>query len=132
MKLLEEFGLLRDSGREGSSDQLKGGLSVDELSAEKEDWYSELSGGEKCKVEFIRKVFLRERCPPVLLIDEAFAPLDPASKVAVQAKLKSFCSESTVLVVYHGGEAERCLQGEGFFDDNLHFANGTASLVGLC
>ncbi|CAK0832313.1 unnamed protein product, partial [Prorocentrum cordatum] len=55
---------------------------------EREDWYGELSGGEKCKVEFIRKVFLRPRCPSVLLIDEAFAPLDPASKRSVQEKLK--------------------------------------------
>merc|ERR1711879_66484 len=115
------MGLLSSDNNRTADSQRGRGLNVSELHAEKEDWYSELSGGEKAKVEFIRKVFLRERCPPVLLIDEAFAPLDPSSKLAVQVKLKNFCRDSLVLVVYHGGETDRCLHSEGFFDDNLHF-----------
>ena len=38
------------------------------LLEEREDWFSELSGGQKSKVELVRKVFLRETCPSVLLI----------------------------------------------------------------
>ena len=38
------------------------------LQEEREDWFSELSGGQKSKVELVRKVFLREHCPSVLLI----------------------------------------------------------------
>lgn len=136
VNLFGELGLLRGhsvSEQGSSSGELdRHGLVVDDLHVEKEEWYSELSGGERSKIEFIRKVFLRPRCPGVLLIDEAFAPLDPASRRTVQAKLKEFCSESLVLVVYHGGNSQGCLEGEGFFDDNLHFANGVATLVGLC
>jgi len=40
------------------------------LQEEREDWFSELSGGQKSKVELVRKVFLREKCPSVLLIGE--------------------------------------------------------------
>ena len=38
-----------------------------ELQEEKEDWFSELSGGQKSKIELVRKVFLRDECPSVLL-----------------------------------------------------------------
>ena len=38
-----------------------------DLQEEKEDWFSELSGGQKSKVELVRKVFLRDECPSVLL-----------------------------------------------------------------
>ena len=38
-----------------------------ELHEEKEDWFSQLSGGQKGKVELVRKVFLRNQCPSVLL-----------------------------------------------------------------
>ena len=88
-------------------------------------------------MEFIRSVFLRKQCPPILLIDEAFAPLDPAAKRLVQDKLKAFCAQSVVLVIYHaestGGNAVEegrclnafgtasCVQGRGFFDRELRF-----------
>ena len=38
-----------------------------ELHDEKEDWFSQLSGGQKSKVELVRTVFLRKECPSVLL-----------------------------------------------------------------
>ena len=41
---------------------------MEELQVEKEDWFSELSGGQKSKVELVRKVFLRSACPSVLLV----------------------------------------------------------------
>eukprot|EP00931_Biecheleriopsis_adriatica_P088031 TRINITY_DN62428_c0_g1_i1.p1 TRINITY_DN62428_c0_g1~~TRINITY_DN62428_c0_g1_i1.p1 ORF type:complete len:800 (-),score=141.16 TRINITY_DN62428_c0_g1_i1:24-2423(-) len=129
VQLLGDFGLIRgEQAGENSHEKSSRGFTSDELHTEKEDWYSELSGGEKCKVEFIRKVFLRPECPKVLLVDEAFAPLDPRSRQMMKARLKEFCEESLVLVVYHGEES---LSGDSFFDDNLHFDNGTASLIGL-
>lgn len=108
------------------------GFNTSELEVEMEDWYGTLSGGQRGKVEFIRKVFLRENCPKVLLIDEAFAPLDPKSKVLVQRKLKDFCTDSLILVIYHGGASESCVPSDGFFDESLHFHNGTASLAATC
>ena len=122
-RLLKEFGLIRASDLQGMV--LPGSLdSMDALDQVKEDWYSELSGGERCKVEFIQKVFLRQECPPVLLIDEAFAPLDPASSHYLKVRLKAFCRYSVVLVVYHGSES----LDDSFFDDELQFAHGTAIL----
>lgn len=118
-QMLREFGLIRPIGLEATSE-----LSLDDV---KEDWYGELSGGERCKVEFIQKVFLRDECPPILLIDEAFAPLDPASSRHLKQKLKLFCFKSLVLVVEHGTGR---LDGS-FFDDELQFANGTATLRSL-
>ncbi|KAL1528771.1 hypothetical protein AB1Y20_010099 [Prymnesium parvum] len=73
---------------------------------EHEDYCRELSAGQRAKLELIRGVFVRPRCPEVLLLDEVFAPLDPASKAAAMRKLKAFCTDSVVLVVYHPDSAE--------------------------
>jgi len=109
-----------------------------DLQEEKEDWFGDLSGGQKSKVELVRKVFLHDTCPKVLLIDETMAPLDPASKSLVMGKLKAFCSESIVLVIYHtdvgrsvsgGGEDGEdpmeieCVPSNDFFHHNLHVEN---------
>ncbi|KAL7539301.1 hypothetical protein ACHAXR_009291 [Thalassiosira sp. AJA248-18] len=108
-----------------------------DLQEEKEDWFSELSGGQKSKVELVRKVFLRDECPSVLLVDETMAPLDPASKSQVMSKIKAFCQESVVLVIYHtdvgrgpgssdaanASEDEECVPSNSFFDHNLHVEN---------
>ena len=77
----------------------------------------------------------------MLLIDETFAPLDPDSKSLVMGKLKDFCSNSIVLVIYHadvkidelGGEAkEECVPSSDFFDNNLHVEDGRLSLRSVC
>ncbi|CAE7245427.1 pstB2 [Symbiodinium natans] len=108
------------------------GLTTEELRQERKDWYSDLSGGQRSKAELMRQIFLKSRCPQVVLIDEALAPLDPISKQLVQQQLKDFCSESLILVIYHTGDGVNCVNSTGFFDDNLHFADGRAKLVGLC
>lgn len=108
------------------------GVRAEELHTEKEDWYDTLSGGQRIKMELIRQVFLRDSCPQVLLLDEVFAPLDPSSKAAVQKALKKFCASSLLLVIYHQGVDESCLAADDFFDERLHFENGTASFVGTC
>lgn len=112
-----------------------------DLQEEKEDWFSNLSGGQKSKVELVRKVFLHERCPDVLLIDETMAPLDPASKLLVMAKLKSFCAASVVIVIYHTdvgrevdieGRSVDCVPSTDFFDQNIHLVNGLISIRRTC
>jgi len=153
MKVVDELqGLLffNEESQQPSEQSLDNGINRSEktqklqkdLEEEKEDWFNDLSGGQKSKVELVRKVFLSKKCPEVLLIDETLAPLDPASKGLVMSKLKSFCRESIVLVIYHsdvtserpsGFDSENgnvanipvdCVPSSGFFDQNLHVENG--------
>lgn len=107
------------------------GLTHEDLWTEQADWYGQLSGGQRSKAEFMRQVLLRPKCPEVLVIDEAFAPLDPHSKVLVQRKLKESCLDSLILAIYHTEAQESCIAG-GFFDASLRFGNGTAALVAAC
>jgi hypothetical protein len=74
---------------------------VASLLREHEDWGSAMSGGQRIKLELIRSVFLAEVCPEIVLLDEAFAPLDALSKQLVMRRLRSFCSRSLVIVIYH-------------------------------
>lgn len=122
-------------------------LMVD-LQEEKEDWFNELSGGQKSKVELVRKVFLRDECPSVLLVDETMAPLDPTSKSQVMSKLKAFCNRSVVLVIYHTdvGRVEasdddtseaaatdvECVPSNNFFDHNLHVVDKHLTTRPVC
>ena len=91
---------------------------VASLLREHEDWGGAMSGGQRVKLELIRSVFLRGSCPDVLLLDEAFAPLDPSSKLLIMRRLRTFCSTSLVLVIYHAntrdmgtGQAEAAALG---------------------
>jgi len=113
-----------------------------DLISVKDDWFADLSGGQKSKVELVRKVFLEEQCPEVLFIDETFAPLDPDSKNLVMQKLKNFCANSILLVIYHADvkvtegneeiEEEKCVQSSNFFDANLHVEDGRLMLRSVC
>eukprot|EP00980_Cylindrotheca_fusiformis_P001749 scaffold405_cov132-Cylindrotheca_fusiformis.AAC.1 len=115
---------------------------MDQLLEEKEDWFNDLSGGQRSKVELVRKVFLHDECPHVLLIDETMAPLDPKSKSLVMARIKEFCSGSVVIVIYHTdvgreqedseGEAVECVPRNDFFDGNIHVENKTIHLRPVC
>lgn len=131
-----------EGNNENSSDIPQNGeasrkLELD-LMDEKEDWFNDLSGGQKSKVELVRKVFLLNKCPDVLLIDETMAPLDPTSKSLVMSKVKSFCENSVVLVIYHsdvasGDESDSdCVPSSGFFDQNLHVENGLLIRRSVC
>ena len=117
---------------------------MEELVEEKEDWFSDLSGGQRSKVELVRKVFLMDECPHVLLIDETMAPLDPRSKSLVMASIKDFCSGSVVIVIYHtdvgreqeaeegSGELVECVPSNDFFDGNIHVENKMMHLRPVC
>jgi len=109
-----------------------------QLQQVKEDWFNDLSGGQKSKVELVRKVLLHDKCPGVLLIDETMAPLDPTSKSLVMSKLKEFCSESVVIVIYHTDVQEsedgaiECVPSSNFFDHNIHLENRTLNFRPVC
>ncbi|CAE7475745.1 pglK [Symbiodinium microadriaticum] len=103
-----------------------------DLRAVKDDWYGKLSGGQRSKAELVRQIFLQKQCPQILLIDEALGPLDAQSKVLVQRKLKAFCNQSLILAIHHLDAHTHCVAPGGFFDDNLHFGKGEASVVGTC
>jgi ABC-type Mn2+/Zn2+ transport system ATPase subunit len=116
---------------------------ISELLEVKEDWFSDLSGGQKSKMELVRKVFLHDRCPDVLLIDETMAPLDPSSKSLVMGKLKEFCGRSVVIVIYHtdvgrettagqGGGSVECIPSNDFFNKNIHLEAGVVHLRNVC
>ncbi len=114
---------------------------MEELNEETEDWFNDLSGGQRSKVELVRKVFLMDECPNVLLIDETMAPLDPRSKALVMARIKAFCAGSVVIVIYHtdvesekekDGEKVGCVPSNDFFDGNIHVENKMMDLRPLC
>jgi ABC-type polar amino acid transport system ATPase subunit len=110
---------------------------VDELLEEKDDWFQQLSGGQRSKVELVRLVFLREECPAVLLIDETLAPLDPRSKQLVMTKIKLFCSSSIIIVIYHAdvgtdNDKEACIASSNFFDRNIHLESGDVHIRDVC
>lgn len=117
-------------------------IVVQELQEIKEDWFSDLSGGQKSKVELVRKVFLQDQCPNVVLVDETLAPLDPSSKSLVMAKLKQFCRGSIVIVIYHAdighgqageeGETIECVPSSNFFNHNVHLENQLIKLRPVC
>lgn len=72
-------------------------------------------------------------------VDETMAPLDPASKSQVMAKLKAFCKESIVLVIYHtdvgaseSEDDEECVPSNSFFDYNLHVENKHLTTRPVC
>lgn len=115
---------------------------MNELVEEKEDWFSDMSGGQRSKVELTRTVFLKDKCPHVLLVDETMAPLDPRSKALVMGKLKAFCAGSVVIVIYHtdvGREIEgdegnvvECVPSNDFFDANIHVENKLIRVRPVC
>jgi ABC-type Mn2+/Zn2+ transport system ATPase subunit len=100
---------------------------VASLLREHEDWGGSMSGGQRVKLELIRSVFLPGACPDVLLLDEAFAPLDPSSKLLIMRRLRRLCSTSLVLVIYHANT------GEVGTDQAEASALGSAdALAGVC
>ena len=100
---------------------------VASLLREHEDWGGSMSGGQRVKLELIRSVFLPGACPDVLLLDEAFAPLDPSSKLLIMRRLRRLCSASLVLVIYHANT------GEVGTDQAKASALGSAdALTGVC
>eukprot|EP00438_Fugacium_kawagutii_P003248 Skav226646 [mRNA] locus=scaffold1:57871:59432:- [translate_table: standard] len=136
-ELLSELDFVKESlnGKSKTSTLAKSSLNTldsFDFNSVQTNWYGKLSGGQRSKAELVSQVFMRQKCPDILLIDEALAPLDADSKILVQRKLKSFCNESVLLVIHHMDSHNQCVSSGNFFDDNLHFENGKASLIGTC
>lgn len=135
-----DFRQIKTDGNETKIVTMPTEVVAEELTEKKDDWFNDLSGGQKSKVELVRKVFIHDVCPSVLLIDETMAPLDPTSKSLVMSKLKGFCKGSIIIVIYHtdvrgvGEEKENdeCVPGSNFFDGNIHLENRTINMRALC
>lgn len=129
------------SSESASSEDIILGI-MEQLVEEKEDWFGDLSGGQRSKVELVRKVFLQNECPHVLLVDETMAPLDPKSKSLVMGRIKEFCRNSVVIVIYHtdvgqetegeAGGAVECVPSNNFFNGNIHVENKTIHMRPVC
>ncbi|KAH8060175.1 hypothetical protein JL722_5136 [Aureococcus anophagefferens] len=95
-----------------------------DLARDHDDFAGGLSGGQKVKLELVRQLFLPAAlgapCPGLLLLDEIFSPLDPASKAAVRSRLKRACPDAITLAIYHH-DAGACVPPADFFTDVLHF-----------
>ena len=98
--------------------------NVSDLARDHDDFAGGLSGGQKVKFELVRQLFLPAAlgapCPGLLLLDEIFSPLDPASKAAVRARLTRACPDAITLAIYHH-DAGACVPPADFFTDVLHF-----------
>jgi len=131
------YGDVQEQTKTGKTSETN--LLRSDIMEEKDDWFSDLSGGQKSKAELVRKVFLSAECPRLLLIDETLAPLDPESKSLVMQKLKAFCKRSILLIIYHadvkfaeGGIESKCVPSSNFFDNNLHLENASFDLRPPC
>jgi energy-coupling factor transporter ATP-binding protein EcfA2 len=129
--------MFHKAGQTGSDAAPGNGGIAEHLTMVKKQWFDELSGGQRVKAELIRKVFLRDRCPGLLLLDEAFQPLDPASREVVMHLIRTTCHSSVVLVIYHTDAKSACIprlsvKGTDFWDANIHFEEGVAKLRSLC
>lgn len=130
----------KEGGEEETTVCMPVDVVMEELLETRDDWFNDLSGGQKSKVELVRKVFVHDECPSVLLIDETMAPLDPTSKSLVMSKLKAKCAGSVVIVIYHtdvmgsdeSGDEYECVPSNNFFDANLHLENRTLNMRPLC
>ena len=69
-------------------------------------------------------------CPDLLLLDEIFSPLDPASKATAQKSIKDACPASIVLAIFHA-EAGACVPAFDFFTGVLHFERGADDVTGV-
>lgn len=93
---------------------------------EQPNLYGSVSGGQAAKWELGKEVLLKAKCPPVLLLDEPFKELDPKMKQMMQSKIKDFCPDSMVLVIYHpehdkNHKESNCVNSMNFFTGAIEF-----------
>jgi putrescine transport system ATP-binding protein len=103
-----EFGLRlrsRDAGRVASVvDPLVGALGLQGL--ERRDPLT-LSGGERQRVAFGRALAVE---PAVLLLDEPFASLDPATRLAMQALFRQVARSRGITAIFVTHDLKECLR----------------------
>jgi ABC-type uncharacterized transport system fused permease/ATPase subunit len=81
----------------------------------------ELSGGQKKKIAFVSAILHQ---PDILILDEALNGLDQKSVANVERMLNKYLPHVTILSVDHHPEDNNY---NGFFEKEVHFANGTIS-----
>lgn len=83
----------RDDRRERARDA----LNLVGLADFADRWPSQLSGGQKQRVAIARALAVR---PALLLMDEPFSALDPATRHGLQDQLLEICTESRTSVIF--------------------------------
>ena len=105
---------------------------AEEFHTVKSNWCGDLSGGQVKKIQLMQQVFVPDKCPEVLLMDEVMGPLDPESKQIVHQMIMDRCKDSLILSVHHYDSNVLCVPTDSMYDYNIHFENGTAIQRSLC
>lgn len=89
------------------------------LDEEREDWSTELSGGQKKKIILISSIIKQ---PDILILDEVFNGLDHDSIIKIQKIIKGYLPDALIIVVDHHAHDNNF---NGFYDQEIHFSNHT-------
>lgn len=105
---------------------------AEEFYTVKNNWCGDLSGGQIKKMQLMQQVFVPDKCPEVLLMDEVMGPLDPESKKIVHQMIMDHCKDSLILSVHHYDSNVLCVPTDSMYEYNIHFENSTAIQRPLC
>ncbi len=100
-------------------------VSLIENLDEQKNWASELSGGQKQKIDAIR-LMLQPIKPDIILFDEVFAGLDHESIDVLQAMLDEELPDTQIFIIDHEAKNHN---KHNFYDAKLHLSGGAAELT---
>jgi ABC-type uncharacterized transport system fused permease/ATPase subunit len=100
-------------------------VSLIENLDEQKNWSTELSGGQKQKIDAIR-LMLQPTKPDIILFDEVFAGLDHESIDILQQMLDEELPDTQIFIIDH--EAKNHNE-HNFYDAKLHLSGGNATLL---
>jgi ABC-type uncharacterized transport system fused permease/ATPase subunit len=92
---------------------------------EQKNWSTELSGGQKQKIDAIR-LMLQPIKPDIILFDEVFAGLDHESIDVLQAMLDEELPDTQIFIIDHEAKNHN---KHNFYDAKLHLSGGAAELT---
>jgi len=118
IKLMQEIEI-------NANEDSKTGINLIDRINEKEDWEKILSGGQVQKLAIIRIIWER---PEWVLLDEILKGLDPHSIKIVVGMIAKYLSDTMAIIIDHEFDAHNL---DGFYQENLHFANKTAIIGSL-
>lgn len=103
-------------------------IDEDFLHEKKDDWFEQLSGGQKKKVQLITHFI---SCPDVLIMDETLEPLDFETKQKILQSKESSCMKDSIWIItthmFEGVSEDLCEQNG--FDHFLMASEGGIELV---